>query len=339
LVDAGIPRPDAEVYSEGVRRGGTLVTVRSDDDMAQTAADIMSRYNVVDIDTRGDEYRSSGWKYDDNAQPYTGDQVDTFRTTAATTASTTPIDTTRTAATTASTTPIDTTRTADTTNRTLGAGESEVLPVVEEELQVGKRQVQRGGARIHTYVTERPVEEQVNLHEERVNVERRPVNREATDADLNAFQDRTIEVTETAEEPVVAKRARVVEEVAVNKEATDRTETVRDTVRRQDVDVEQIDAGTTTTERAVGSTGFDAYNTDFRNHYQQNYASSGMDYDAYGPVYRYGYGLANDSRYSNQDWNTIEYDVRTRWEDRNPGTWEQFKDGIHYAWDKARGRA
>jgi uncharacterized protein (TIGR02271 family) len=114
------------------------------------------------------------------------------------------------------------------------------LPVVEEELKVGKREVQTGGVRVRQQVTERPVEEQVNLREEHVKVERRPVDRPIGDAD-HAFQERTIEATETAEEAVVAKEARVVEEVVVNKEVEQRTQNVRDTVRRTDVKVEAIE--------------------------------------------------------------------------------------------------
>lgn len=61
LTDAGIPRPEAEMYNEGVRRGGTLVTVKADDEaMAQQAQDVMSRYNVVDIDHRGEMYSGGG---------------------------------------------------------------------------------------------------------------------------------------------------------------------------------------------------------------------------------------------------------------------------------------
>ena len=108
---------------------------------------------------------------------------------------------------------------------------------MEEQLVVGKREVQRGGARIHTFVTERPVEASVSLHEEHVSVERRPVDRTATDAD---FQTKDITMTETAEEAVVGKTSRVVEEVVVGKTATDRTETVTDTVRRTDVEVSEI---------------------------------------------------------------------------------------------------
>ena len=114
-----------------------------------------------------------------------------------------------------------------------------VLPVIQEELKVGKRAVEGGGVRIHTRVTERPVEERVQLREEHVNVERRPVDRAPSDAD-HPFQDQAYEVREVSEELVKSKEARVVEEVVVSKESNLREETVRDTVRREDVDVEQL---------------------------------------------------------------------------------------------------
>lgn len=115
-----------------------------------------------------------------------------------------------------------------------------VLPVIEEELQVGKREVQTGGVRVTNRVTETPVAEQVSLREEHVNVERRPVNRPVSDADAIAFREGTIEVSEKAEQAVVGKQARVVEEVVIDKQATERTQTVRDTVKRTDVEVEDL---------------------------------------------------------------------------------------------------
>ncbi len=115
------------------------------------------------------------------------------------------------------------------------------LPVVEEGLQVGKREVESGGVRLRSHVVERPVEEVVRLRQERVNVERRPVNRPVSEDYLNAFQDGVIEVTETNEEAVVAKQSRVVEEVVVNKEVSERDKTIRDTVRRNEVEVEKLD--------------------------------------------------------------------------------------------------
>lgn len=121
-----------------------------------------------------------------------------------------------------------------------GYAESQSIPLAEEEVVVGKRAVQRGALRIHTYTTERPVEERVALREEEAYVERTPVDRPAVAGEA-AFQDRTLEVREMGEEAVVNKQARVVEEVRVGKQQTERKETVRDTVRKQEVDVERVD--------------------------------------------------------------------------------------------------
>lgn len=112
------------------------------------------------------------------------------------------------------------------------------IPIVEEELVVGKRAVNQGGVRVYRRVVEVPVEESVNLREEHVTMERHAVNRAVTDTD--AFRDRTIELTETAEEAVVGKNARVVEELLVGKTSSQHTEMVRDTVRKTEVEVEEI---------------------------------------------------------------------------------------------------
>lgn len=88
---------------------------------------------------------------------------------------------------------------------------------------------------------ERPVEESVRLREERVSVERRPIDLPVTDADAHALKEGEIEVTERSEEAVVAKRARMVEEVVVNKEVVERDEAVRDSMRRTEVEVEKLE--------------------------------------------------------------------------------------------------
>jgi uncharacterized protein (TIGR02271 family) len=128
---------------------------------------------------------------------------------------------------------------ANTARRNADAGEISI-PVIEEELQVGKRAVETGGVRVETKITERPVEETVTLRDETVHVERRPVNRAVGDADAAAFKEGEFVVTEIDEQAVAAKQARVVEEVVVGKEVTEREETVRDTVRRTDVEVEDL---------------------------------------------------------------------------------------------------
>ena len=115
------------------------------------------------------------------------------------------------------------------------------IPVIEENVEIGKREVETGGARISSRIVEEEVEENITLREEHINVERTPVNRPATNADINAFREGEIELTEHAEVPVVNKEARVVEEVTLDKEVTERDEVIRDTVRKTEVDVENLD--------------------------------------------------------------------------------------------------
>jgi uncharacterized protein (TIGR02271 family) len=123
---------------------------------------------------------------------------------------------------------------------TTGVGKEEVLRLAEEQMNVGKRMFETGTTRVRRFVTERPVEAQVNLHEEHAKAVRRAVTDPNYIADID-WSDREYTVTETAERPVVSKTARVVEEIAVGREGLDRTETVRDTVRRQQAEVEKLD--------------------------------------------------------------------------------------------------
>ncbi len=116
-------------------------------------------------------------------------------------------------------------------------GAEEVIPLSEETLQIGKREVDRGSTRIRRYVVERPVDEQIRLRNETVSVFRRPVTGSTT-VGADAFRDHEIVVTETAEEAVVGKTAQVVEEVVVQKGVQERVETVHDTVRREEVEIE-----------------------------------------------------------------------------------------------------
>jgi uncharacterized protein (TIGR02271 family) len=133
------------------------------------------------------------------------------------------------------------------------AGDAEAIPVVEERLRVGKRQIVGGTVRVRSYVVETPVEEQVRLRQERVEVERHAVDRVLTpEEEARLLQERTIEVEARGEEAVVSKTARVTEEVVVNKTAGEDVKTVSDTVRRTEVEVENDRAGA---DRLSGTTG------------------------------------------------------------------------------------
>ena len=226
LKDVFMADDDRHSYEEGVRRGGFLLTAHVPEEQADEAVAILDKSGSVDFDQREQEWRSQGWA------GYQGQRTGSaMGTTAAMGAS------------------------SGMTGERSGTQE-EHIPIVEEQLRVGKREVNRGSTRVRSYVEEVPVHESVRLHEEHVNVERRPVDQPLSGADLDKgalFQDRTIEMTETAEEAVVGKEARVKEEVVVNKTATDRTEEIDDTVRRTNVDIDRdgadIDRGRTDSDR------------------------------------------------------------------------------------------
>ncbi len=131
-------------------------------------------------------------------------------------------------------------------------GTGDTIKLSEETLSVGKRAVSGGTTRIRRYVVETPVEEQVTLHQERVVLDRHKVT-DGAPVGADAFTDKTIEMTETTEEAVVAKTARVVEEISLRKDVTDDVKTIKDTVRRDEVEVEVVpgSAGTTATPLGV----------------------------------------------------------------------------------------
>jgi len=199
------------------------------------------------------------------------------------------------------------------------------IPVVQEELKVGKREVERGGVRVFSRVVETPVDQSISLREEHVNVERRPVDQPISGLDSGAFKEQSIEMRETAEEAVVQKSARVVEEVIVGKESSQRQENIHDTLRHTEVEVEQLGGR--------GLAGDDAYRSDW----DRNYSSLGGSYDDYAPAYRYG--SESRGKYANRNWDDVESDLRSDWDSRyatsgGPSTWEKFKAAVRHGWDK-----
>ena len=212
---------------------------------------------------------------------------------------------------------------------------SRAIPVVQEELKVGKREVQRGGVRVFSRVVETPVDQTIGLREEHVNVERRPVDQPISSADASAFKEQSIELRETAEEAVVQKSARVVEEVLVGKEVSQRQEHIHDTVRHTEVEVENLPGDTSmSASRMSGALGSDDA---WRKDWDSNYSSLGGSYDDYAPAYRYGNEMRRSDQYKNRDWSDVESDLKSSWESRNtggPSTWEKFKAAVRHGWDK-----
>lgn len=286
-------REHHDIYAEAVRRGSHVLSVNVDGERElEQAMAIMNRHNALDIEERVTHWKNEGWTgYDETAPRLSSEQMAQERNRYA--ALQTSADGTR-------------------------------IPVVEEQLNVGKREVQRGGVRVIKRMREIPVHESVELRAEHVHVERRPADRPAG---ADAFREQTIEMRETAEEPVVEKTARIVEEVVVGKDVREETTDIRDTVRRTEVDVEHLGAGD---------------DSDYRRHWQNAYGSSGGRYEDYDAAYRYGSTMAGTERFRNYqggDWSSVEPDLRSDWEKNHPGSaWDKVKDAVRYGAERVTGR-
>ena len=212
-----LPEEDRQIYAEGVQRGGHLLTAQVDNSLEEAALHVLEGSGAVDIDAEAESWRQGGW---------TGSQVGDA-----------DVAVTGDAGTTSGLAETGAAHQAQPRTDARDLAGDEVIQAAEEQLVVGKREVGRGSVRVRSYVTERPVDEQVELTQERVTIERRPVERELAPGDA-AFQERTIEAVERGEEAVVSKTARVTEEIGIRKDVERETETVRDTVRKQEIEVE-----------------------------------------------------------------------------------------------------
>lgn len=271
------PDEDTHSYAEGLRRGHTVLAVRPSAEQHARAVDILEKTEPLDFDARVENWRNEGWngRYDDEAwnrrapaAPVAAGTAGVAGVAGAATGTAGAIGTTGMAARPMATPDAgnpdlasanlgeeDLSRTREAAPGSRGASEQRI-PVVEETLRVGKREVAGGSVRVRSYVVERPVEEQVRLHEESVHVDRQAVDQPVSEAG-DPFRERTIEVSARSEEAVIGKDARVREEVVVRKDASDRTETVKDTVRRTEVEVDdgrgtpKAGTGSTTTEKGT----------------------------------------------------------------------------------------
>ncbi len=225
LKDLFLPEDDRQAYAEGLRRGGYLVSVRADEANYDRVLDILDTDGSVDMDQREGQWRSEGW----SGYTETGSTATAARTAGLTTATAAVAST----ATRPATGPV-------------AAGQDDVVQLYEETLRVGKRDVNHGRVRLRSYVVETPVQETVSLRDEKVFVDRKAVDRPVAAGDA-LFQERVIEVEEYAEEAVIAKDARVTEEISLRKTSENRTQTVTDSVRRTEVEVQD--------DRKTGLTG------------------------------------------------------------------------------------
>ena len=289
-------------YSEAVRRGGSVVLVTvPDESRVEGARAALAAAGAVDIDKRAEGWREEGYTgFDPALKPFGDDEMQVER------------------------------GKFQSQNVSASAASGTVLPVVREEIEVGKRAVDLGAVRVHTRTEVRPVQEQVELREERAEIERRPVDRPASEADLKAFDaGGSIEVREMAERAVVSKTARVVEEVTVGTQATTRTETISDQVRNTVVDI----------DNSAKTAGMQQGSADYRTHFQKTFAASGGSFEDYEPAYSYGSTLRSDARYANRSWGDVEADAQRDWSGRNPNSsWEKVKYAVKHGWETMTGQ-
>ena len=229
LRDLFLPDEDRHTYAEGLSRGGYLVAVQTSDADYERVIDILDDEGTIDIDERASSWRSEGWSGTSGLASPSGGTADLTTGTAGTTSTGSGLGTSST----------------DMSSDRATRGD-EVIPIAGERLAVGKRDVSHGRVRIRSYVVETPVSEPVNLRQEHVEVERRPADRTISGAE-DAFRERTIEMEEHSEEAIVSKEARVKEELVVRKDVEQRTETISDTVRSTEVEVEDERGNTVTT--------------------------------------------------------------------------------------------
>lgn len=207
-----------------------------------------------------------------------------------------------------------------TTAETSGRVREEIrAPVVEEELELEKRTVDTGGVRVTQRTVEQPIREQVELTEERIEVERRPADRPAGPED-RPFEDRSLEMREQHEEVVVHKEPRVTEEVVVSKERETRPETIEERLRRTDIEIERLTA------------------TDFAEHHRQTYGEE-ASFDQRRPAYEYGYRVGADEQ-AEDDFEKYAGAMADQWEKAHGrGTFAQVKEAMRHGFEAGqRGR-
>jgi stress response protein YsnF len=335
LTRVGVPGEEAREYTSRLATGKALVLVRASEAAAQRAVTVMERNAGIEME------RENPGAISPTATAESAPGVPRR-------AGVTPPPATAAAA-----------------GTTQGTSQETRIPVVEEEMKVGKREVAGRSVHVFTHVVEEPVEREIALRQEHVNVERRQVDRPATEADLREFKEGAIEMTETAEEPVVSKEARVVEEVVVSKDATQENRSIRDTLRKTEVDVEE---GTNARNRPAGAPlrraegaapvpadenestlargdvaraseiegvkaeTNPAHFTPRANPSRDSSGGNAGVTPEHEYAFSFGEALASNPRHRGKTWEAVEPEAQREWTAQKKGAWEEFKEMIRNAW-------
>jgi stress response protein YsnF len=277
LANAGVSSGLVEHYMKALRQGETLELVTVEDNAASSVVDIMKRHAA---------------RYDESTP---------IASAAATESAASP--------------------TATTPGATSDSGRIEkldgerVIPLIREELRIAKRDVNRGVAHVGLHVAERPVSEKIRLREEFIELDRRPVNRAPQPGELE-FRKTDFDVELRGEDAVIAKQVRVVEEIHLRKKIVERDETITDTLRSTELDLDEPQPQDLSA-------------------YASHYGTlGGGNFEEARPAYDYGRQLNSSGT---ERWEDVEPRARAAWETRHPGTWEKFRESVRYAYGRARG--
>lgn len=281
----GAQSEDVDLYREASYRGSHILSAEVPDDRVDLATEVLERHHPVDLDQRASGWRATGWNATYSSRTGQATQAEETKPEMGLKAK----------------------------GRT--ATDSESIPMVEEQMKVGKRTTRSGGVRIHSHVVEEPFSEQVNLRDEHVEVERHKVDRPVEASD-RAFEERTYEASDMREEAVVEKEARVVEEVSLHTDVQQRTEEVRDTLRHTEVDIEHL--------------GEDELHGIF----DRDYGRRGYRFEDFRNAYAYGHDLNRDERFRGQTWEAVEPQARLGYEKKYPGTWDRSRDIIRHGYER-----
>jgi hypothetical protein len=323
LVSWGIPEEEAGYYAEGIRRGGTLVGVKTDESRVDEAVMILNDHNPVDVTERSEFWRESGWTgYDANAPAYTGDEIAAERGRYGSIGA--DYDSTLT----------DSSMSYDSF--------SSYSPAFRQHYDTtfgtsGRDYTWYEPGYLYGYTLATDPRYSSYNDWNTLETEARRGWESSTNAGRGAWEDFKDSVRHAWEE--------------VKDVFDDDNEQMWDDTTRRDYASERMSGSTIGSDTAYsdmartgtsmgrygdGGNGGNGDTTDYRSHFNTTYGTTGYDYSRYEPAYRFGNDLASDQYYREYSWYDIEPEVRRHWSESNEGTWEEFKEAVRHGWERAK---
>lgn len=230
---------------------------------------------------------------------------------------------------------------------------SRAIPVVEEQLGIGKREVQRGGVRIYSRVVETPLNEnqiKATVRRTEVEVEQLGARSGLGDDEYRRHWSSNFGSSGGRYEDY-APAYSYGSEMARNEKYRGRKWDEVESDLRSDWDTRygKTGGGASAWEKMKAAVrhGWDRMTGDtdddsrYRSHWDSNYSSLGGSYDDYAPAYRYGSDMAGSDKYRGRQWDDVESDLRSDYDTRygasGGSAWEKTKDAVRHGWNKMTG--